>query len=380
MIYRHTDQQLQDYFDSPAINQSALKVIIDPNGGIEKFADEMDSLLRSNDLYYEEKKHFIIGQAVDTYITQGEEIFKNKYHYSQLKKKPSDAVKSIINMVFDTVNQSLRTDDIMPFINYKEEIYNAANEHKYSMNRAAPTDKQLKDPANAGKTDWWTEDNRWSSMKNAEEYWQSLIEASGKQVLSDNEYNIINNIILSFTTHKHTANLFKDGDNIDIVYQFPMYWQYLKKDCKGLLDMIIINHTTKKIMPIDLKTIGDYILRFPNAVKKRRYDLQSSFYSYGLHYYLTPLATLIGKHLMGYHISDFAFIVESTIKQGTPLIFVVDENLNKVGLEGDGRYLEGWHQGMVQYKEWKAINYSIEEKFKNTNGVVWIDADFEIIN
>ncbi len=57
-------------------------------------------------------------------------------------------------------------------------------------------------------------------------YWQNLIEANGKQVLDDNEWVIINNIILSFTTHKFTKHLFVDGDDIDIVYQFPMYWEY----------------------------------------------------------------------------------------------------------------------------------------------------------
>lgn len=377
MIYRHSEQQIQDYFERDAINQSALKIIIDKNGGIEKFVDQRDQLLKSADLYYEEKTHFIIGQAVDTYITQGEEIFKNKYHYSQLKKKPSDMVKSIINMVFDVVKSGTRIDEILPFINYKQEIYNAANEHKYSMTRGyAPSEKQLKDPTLANVTDWWNHDNRWSYMKNAEEYWQSLIEANGKQVLSDNEYNTANNIILSFTTHKHTANLFKDGDNIDIVYQFPIYWEYKGIKCKALIDMVIINHTTRKVMPIDLKTIGDYILRFNNAVDIRRYDLQGSFYHYGLLQNIQQLSQICSKALDNYHVSDFAFIVESTIKQGIPLVFVLTADLISVGTSGDGRYKKGWLDALQIYNEWRQIDFSIEKRYESTNGVVWIDNNY----
>ncbi len=70
MIYRHTDEQLQAYFDSPAINQSPLKIIIDPNGGIEKFVEQLDALVSNEDDFYDEKKHFIIGKAVDCIISQ----------------------------------------------------------------------------------------------------------------------------------------------------------------------------------------------------------------------------------------------------------------------------------------------------------------------
>jgi len=52
MIYRHTDEQLQAYFDDEGINQSALKVLTDPNGGIEKFVEQMEALLNNEDDFY----------------------------------------------------------------------------------------------------------------------------------------------------------------------------------------------------------------------------------------------------------------------------------------------------------------------------------------
>lgn len=385
MIYRHTEQQLQEYFSSPAINQSALKVIIDPNGGIEKFVEQMDALLANEEDFYEEKRYFIIGNGVDTIISQGQEFFKNKYHYSNLVKKPSDTVKAIVREVFYLVSQHTPVAQILPFVSYKKEIYEVANNIKdekgktgYSMNRAAPTEKQLKELPLV--TDWWNYDNRWSSMKNAQEYWADLILADGKQVLDDGEYNTINNIILSFTTHKHTRHLFEDNKDIDIVYQFPMFWNYFNEDCKGLLDHLIVHHASRRILPIDEKTLGDYILRFPNAVRKRRYDIQGSFYKIGLIRNLKKLSNLIGKDVTDYSVANLAFVVESTVKQGTPLVFPLTDELNSIGMSGDGKYLKGWEQALIEYNKWKSINYSIEEKFKSSNGVVWIDGNFEIAN
>ena len=385
MIYRHTDQQLQAYFDSPAINQSALKVIIDPNGGIEKFVEQQDALLNNEDDYYEEKKHFIIGKGVDCIITQEPEVFKNKYHYSDLKKKPSDTVKAIVREVFYTLAQTTPISQLLPFVSYKKEIYEICNSIKdekgktgYSMNRAAPSEKQLKELPLV--TDWWNYDNRWSSMKNAPEYWDDLKLADGKQVLDDGEYNIINNIVISLKTHKHTKHLFVDNPNTDTVFQFPMFWECIGEKCKGLVDHIIIDHTHKRIKPIDEKTLGDYILRFPNAVKKRRYDIQGSYYGYGLKKNLDKLSILINKDVTDYSVAPLAFVVESTIKQGVPLIFPMTAELERIGSVGDDRYLKGWEHALVEYSQWKAINYSIEEKYKTTNGIVWINENFEIAN
>jgi len=246
------------------------------------------------------------------------------------------------------------------------------------MNRAAPTEKQLKE--NPAVTDWWNYDNRWSSMKFAQEYWDDLILADGKQVLDDGEYNTINNIVISLTTHKHTRNLFVDSPDVDIVYQFPMFWDYVGERCKALIDHIIIDHKHKRIKPIDEKTLGDYILRFPNAVKKRRYDIQGSYYGHGLVRNLHNLSTLIGKDVTSYSIAPLAFVVESTIKQGTPLIFPMTAELNNIGTFGDGKYLKGWEYALAEYSQWKAINYSIEKKFEATNGIVWINENFEIAN
>lgn len=365
MIYRHSPEQVQEYYERIGINQSALKLILDE--GIEMFLSQYPNVIKQNDLYYEEKKHFVIGSAVDTHMTHGEDIFKAKYHLSELTKKPGDKAMSVIKLAFDKANQNFPAGVDADMKLYRSEVYEACNDQTFYMNRVnkegnanldTRIDTLLKDNGNA--------------------YWYDLIRAGDKQILSDSERTLIDSIIMSLTTHSHTAHLFKDSDDVDIVYQFPLYWVYDDVDCKGLIDIIIINHTQKRILPIDLKTIGDFVTKFNRAIKKRRYDIQASFYSYGLTQCTNELSTLIGKSLTGYTMANFAFIVESTIKPGCPLIFPLTTELLEVGSKGDEKS-QGWHQGIQLFKEWSKVDFQLEKRFGENNGVLFVDSDYNYL-
>lgn len=360
MIVRHSAEQIKDYFERIGINQSSLKVLI--NDGIQIFSAQREQLVSQDDLYYEEKKHFIVGSAVDCRLTQGEEVFLNTYHFSKLVKKPGDKAMSVIKLAFDRARQEFPLGVDIDITGYKKHIFDAANDQEYYLNRRNKDgDHEL--------------DTRIASLikDNGREYWADLSLAEDKQVLSDEEQNIINAIIISLTTHKHTAQLFKDGDYIDIIYQMPLYFSYGEVDCKGMIDMIIVNHTRKKLFPIDIKTLGDFTLRFNRAIKKRRYDLQGSFYTYGLSQCLTQIGELINKNLSKYEIANFAFVVESTIKPGCPMVFVLSDEILEEGRVGsiEEGFL-GWTQGIEIYKAWSDIDFSVEKKFEETNGVMFI--------
>lgn len=367
-IYRHSPEQVQEYYEAIGINQSALKLILDE--GIEMFLSQYPEIIKKDELYYEEKKHFIIGKAVDSNITHGEDIFNQQFHISQLKKKPGPKSMSVIKLAFDKARANFPAGIDANMAAYKEEIYDACNEQEYFMNRAAKI-------AIGNKP--FEDDKRIETLlkDNGNAYWVDLSLAEGKQILADDEAMIANAIIMSWKTHKHTAHLFKDSANVDIVYQFPLFWSYNDVDCKGLIDMIIIDHTNKRIIPIDLKTLGDFVTRFNRAILKRRYDVQGSFYHFGLSQCLTQLATLINKPLTGYSIANFAFVVESTIRPGCPLVFPMDDSLMLVGKKGNGDNLSGWEQGIELFKEWSQAEFKLENKFADTNGVIFVDRFFE---
>jgi hypothetical protein len=367
MIFRSSDEVINSYYERAAVNQSSLKVIL--SQGMIGYLDLESSLLKQEN-YYEEKEHRIIGSGVDYFITSGEEAYNNRYFYSRLKKKPKDKALSVLHMVYDRVlEKSGNTiDGIWEFDYYLEDVYIACNEHGYYMNRKAAN---------------YEGDNRYKEIvkANGNQYWRELKESNGKIILSDDLSQIINQITNSLLTHPHTANLFKDktGFNgereVDIVYQFPIYFRIGDVYCKALLDMIRIDHINKVIYPIDIKTTKEYITNFNRDIKRWRYDIQASFYTTAILLNLTQLVTHIDHHLFDYRVANLAFIAESTKKPGVPLIFPLTDKAIQRGLRGDEECF-GWSQALDLYRDWSKKGFSLEKVLDNS-GVIFVDENFE---
>ena len=365
MVIRHIDDQIKDYYERAEVNQSSLKVIL--NDGIQVFIQQQNELIKQDDLYYEEKRHFVIGQAVDTFITNGEDEYNRKYYSSRLTKKPSDTIMSIVRMTFDNAYRNFITlngEDAKSEGNIDDEelqelLIQSITEHNYQSN-------------------WKLETKINKIVQEGSLYWNELIEAQGKQILSEEEENIIKAIINSILTHKHTSHLFKDSDEVDIIFQLPLFFEYEGISCKALLDMVIINHSSKKIIPIDIKTVGDYVLRFNRAIQKRRYDIQGAFYTYGIEKNKESILELCNRTLNSneYDIANFAFLAESTFTPGTPMIYVLTNELLEQGRWGDNEEVKGFHQAIEIYREWLNAGFSIENMFDDTNGVVWVENDY----
>jgi hypothetical protein len=292
-----------EYFEHSAISQSRLKTLAyNPRG----FA-----VAEESELYYEEKKHFLIGSGVDCLLTQSQEEFDRIYHVSNILNKPSDAIKSIINMVFDNVIDNFDEVGLITNESYKEFIIDACESHSY-QNR-------------------WANETKWSKMCEAYEYWEDLKAAYGKQILSCEEHDLISQIVMSIKTNEATAPYFLKNLFTWTEFQVPIYFECRGISCKALLDMIKINSLDKTLQPIDVKTMGDYTLNFPKSLKLRRYDIQAAFYTEALKSW-----QLQNPEYKDYKILPFKFIVESTIDVGTPLIYTCDETLLKVGKNGIG--------------------------------------------
>lgn len=293
------NMEMNEYYENSALSQSKLKLLIsDPSRFIT---------VEEPELYFEEKKHFIVGSAVDFCLTQPHREFEEEYHVSNLENKPSDTIKSIVNQVFDKVTEQEEQINLTLF-SYEEVILECCNEHGYQSR--------------------WNDETRINKVCEAWEYWEDLIDSRGKQVLSQEEKDLIDTIVMSIRTCEATSKYFnKQG----VSYQVPIYFEYMDVDCKALLDMIIIDEENKSIQPIDIKTMGDKVIYFPQSLRKRRYDIQAAFYVEGLKY-LYP----------EYKILPFKFIVESTVDPGNPLVFTCDETLLNIGKHGRGVvYLEG---------------------------------------
>ena len=344
---------VEEYYTNPAISQSKLKLLLGPNPNIFNTIQEPE-------LYFEEKKHFLIGDAVDIQLTRSMEEFNQKFHISNLQNKPSDTIKSIINQVYDHVRE-IYGREIQTIDRYADAILDACNDHNYQSR--------------------WIDNTRISKVVEAWEYWEDLKSAEGKTVLSSEENDLISQIVMSIRTSPNTSKYFQTSKDVEVLYQLAIYFPCQGVDCKALLDMVVINHKEKTIQPIDIKTMGDQTIYFPKSLRQRRYDIQAAFYTEALK---------SKKVYDTYKILPFKFIVESTVNPGNPLIFTCSDELLKIGREGrvdeyvrifnvfDHRHeklpeIKGFQQLIEDYKWYMENDFEKNRKIVESQGEFNID-------
>lgn len=343
-----------EYFEHQSVSQSRLKALL--------IHPLLYNRVDDSELYYEEKKHFIIGDGVDILVTQNQEVYDSKFHVSRLENKPSDTIKSIVNMVFDNVVERFGTVERITMIDYREIILDACDNHVYQVR--------------------WNEDTRVNKICEAWQYWEDLKLALGKQVISIEEDALISSVVMSLKTSEATAPYFIENRGQEILYQLPIFFEYEGVECKALLDMVKIDHNNRTIQPIDIKTMGDHTINFVKSLKKRRYDIQAAFYTQALEKW--KIENGYGMYL----ILPFKFIVESTINVGTPMVFTMDTSLLNIGKYGrqalsikatDGyeairiEEIKGFAQLIELYKYYTENGFEIDQIVREHNSEFTID-------
>lgn len=338
---------MKEYRAHGAISQSELKLLLGP-------VPSLLQTVENPDLYFEEKQHFIIGDAVDCQLTRGLEEFNSSFYVSNLENKPSDKIKSIVNQVFDHVKEVYNPIGLIT--EYADAILDACNDHEYQTR--------------------WGDQLRINKITEAWEYWESLKDAQGKIVLSQEDESLINSIIMSFRTHPHTKDYFTARDGVEIHYQLPIFFTHKDIECKSLLDMVIVNHNDKTIQPIDIKTMGDKNVYFSKSMRQRRYDIQAAFYTLAIQHWMKE------QGLGEYRLLAFKFLVESTVNPGMPLVYKCTSELlymGRWGREEGNLYLkvpnsaETWEDRLfTTYQEIKGFEQLIDD-YK-----YYLEHDFEM--
>ena len=324
MIRYGNPEEVIEYFADGSANQSYLKQLIK---GVEHLEEKEEVL------YFKEKGHFLFGSAVDVWITQGKANYDKQY-YESGGKKPSDSIMSMVRMVFDSLlnaNQEVPGEHLID-VN-SGYIVAALDYHKYQSR-------------------WKPETRINKVVEEGALYFEELKESHGKTILSAEESNVVWKIVMSLQTHKYTERFFKDDKNMDIFYQVPIYFMTSDVPCKALLDMVIVNHTEKKVFPIDIKTLGGFTSEFPWSVKSRGYNFQAAFYTEALLELKERMARTIKgfPDISEYQIMPFKFIVETTktwknvltdvvtYYQGKPLVYELSRAQMRLGRDGRPAY------------------------------------------
>lgn len=225
-------------------------------------------------------------------------------------------------------------------------------------------------------------------------YYDSLILGKGKRIIDASMLFAANQAVNTLKSNPFTAKYFNPEDGIEIQHQVPIIWESwvtklpltdsenpeeIKIAFKGIIDLIRINHKTKTIEIIDIKTGGE---GFWKAFWRYKLYLQGSMYYYGLD------SIVNNSELKGYSVQKTKFIYIDSNLYYPPLVYRMNTSDIYHGRNGYYPKIYGPRDPKIselKYKGYERLAAELDWHIRNdkwdysydvyaTNGEVEIDA------
>lgn len=246
-----------------------------------------------------ESPSLLFGSIVDTLITDGSKAFDDNYIVSDIPAmKPS--VEPIVKRIFQQYHNSytnindIPDSDLMPII----------SEFNYQPN--------------------WKAATRCNSVRQeGQQYYQTMFMAKGKTVVTQSMYNKAFACVRALKDYPQTRNYFKDNDPFDNVERF--YQLKFKGTLNGInyrcmMDLAIVDHENKRIIPCDLKTSSHREYEFPESFIQWQYQIQARLY-----YRLLRQAMDNDDYFKDFKLCKYRFIVVNNVDNPNPLVWVFEQ-------------------------------------------------------
>lgn len=313
----------EEYFATDAISRSLLMELkkhpLCAKRVIEEGMTETSDALR-------------LGDAFDAMMFDHKNIFNGRFHVMNSYNPCSNG----------TTNLGKFMNKCMEFSNGGYEL-SALYEHCYN-------EVGIKSP----KFDTFIENFKECG---GESYFQDVIKGNGKIILDKDEYDklvLMQRILQSDPNFGkyfvkdliEGQNRYKISETEEVIYQLVVLWN----DCKVMLDIVYINHATKTIKPIDLKTTSVKNHDVEATIVKYDYIYQAGMYHLGI-------SNWRNNNYPDYTIDNFSFIFSEKSVTFVPIeMQVSDIDLNASiygGVDKFNNYQKGildlidelkWHQ------------------------------------
>lgn len=221
----------------------------------------------------------------------------------------------------------------------------------------------------------------WDNVKNLEtlkeryntklfkDYVEEKIKANGKIIVSEETLTNAIQCANVLKEHPFTKDLFIPSDTLEILKQPSIVYQHDGVVGKARIDLMHINHETKKIDIMDIKTGSELPSKFHSAFYKWKYYLQVISYTGAVSWVLNH-----SKEFNDYQINSFRFIYVSKKMPLVPVIYDVPDKLLPHFLHGwitqAGEKIKGFKALVNEYGQYKNTNtYSVEKEVLDNNGV-----------
>lgn len=315
--------------------------------------------------------HFnlIFGSLVDDMCFEPL-ILKDKYYAGVAPKSPTPNIKKILDKVLSDIignegddyeqegllgkkKQMIVSSDIEM---YKSEIIRAAIDLK--LYPKYTTDKVEK-----------------TVCKGGAEYFEDNILARGKQLVKPEMWAKAFQTAETLITHPFSSKYFDhDQKGIEIIYQYKFVTKVYGKKVKGMLDCVLIDHNSKIIYPVDLKTGEAPAECFDEVILLHKYYLQGALYR-------AALMNIVKNDpdLKGYGVAEFEFLYISKLNPYKPLIWIMTEKFHSQAFNGFVDRYGFKHKGVYELideyyacKEGRYCQYT-EEQYDNEGRIMLDD-------
>lgn len=136
-------------------------------------------------------------------------------------------------------------------------------------------------------------------------YIEYFANKNSKKVISFADLQMLKTIKANLQEHKKANELlYNFSDTYEIHNEFHINWEYPNASeygdlpCKSLLDRVMIDHTNKKIILIDLKTTAN-VYDFKHSIEEFDYYRQLAYYWEAIHWYF--------KYELNLNIEDYEY-------------------------------------------------------------------------
>ena len=337
----------ENYRSYDAINYSLLSQV-----------DKNPSKVNSDEDVW--SKGIKFGTLVDYMCFEPDKV-DEEFYVSNADREPSKTAKKLADWILENYDPWITdTNDIFG----KATFYNPEKETIHALNDLL----ELAEEAVGSSTSF----EKYGGV----DYLKEKILSQNKHVISQELYDKAKYATMTLNTHEFTRNYFVNFDkNVEIQNQVPLLWypsyydDELESPAKSLLDIVIINHEEKTVIPVDLKTTSSFAGGFETQMIKWRYYLQASYYWHAVKY-------VINNHdkISHYAVKPFKFIVLSSKDVNHPYVYTTSANTIICGKNGGiiDRYdseVRGWIQ-LIKDLKWheKYDKWDYSREIYESNG------------
>lgn len=204
-----------------------------------------------------ESPSLTFGSAVDSIITGGEEEFNSRFLVAEFPNIP-DSIISIVKTLYDTYSNKYKSITAIS----DKDIIDIAASFNYQNN--------------------WKPETRAKVIKEkGAVYYKLLYLSQDKTIISTDTYNDVCKVVESLRMSPSTKWYFSEGnpfDNVERLYQLKFKATLGGVDYRCMVDLLVVDYSTKEIWLIDLKTSGKPEWDFYKSFVDWNYQIQARLY------------------------------------------------------------------------------------------------------